>query len=318
MRWGAYLAIAIVALAGCGPAAPKTGLAHKPDDSVQVGKADSAHLPRIVSLNPCVDAVLVKIADAEQILALSHYSHDPRATSVDLAQARRFRVTGGTIEEILALSPDLVVAGSFMPASTVAALERLGIRVERIGMAHNVPESLSQLEQIAQLAGQEEHGAKLASLIRQAVAQATPPAGHRPVPAAIWQSGGIVPGRDQLISDLLVRTGFLSHSAQRGMGQAEYLSLENMLADPPELILTAGTPGEGEDRMLAHPALDVLAGVRKVRLDPALLYCGGPTIIQAVARLAQLREGAELQEKARLQEGVSLQEKAIPQRKVGE
>ncbi|MGC1271438.1 MAG: iron ABC transporter substrate-binding protein, partial [Croceibacterium sp.] len=70
--------------------------------------------PAIVSLNPCTDAVLAQVADPGQLLALSHYSQDPRASSMPLAEARRFRVIGGTVEEVLALRPDVVVAGSFL------------------------------------------------------------------------------------------------------------------------------------------------------------------------------------------------------------
>ena len=66
--------------------------------------------PSIVSLNPCSDAVLAEVADPAQLLAISHYSHDPRASSMDVALARRFAVTGGTAEEVLALDPDAMEA----------------------------------------------------------------------------------------------------------------------------------------------------------------------------------------------------------------
>ena len=46
--------------------------------------------PRLVSLNPCVDAVLAAVADPDQIAGVSHYSQDPAATSVDVRWARRF------------------------------------------------------------------------------------------------------------------------------------------------------------------------------------------------------------------------------------
>ncbi|MEP6199925.1 MAG: ABC transporter substrate-binding protein, partial [Marinomonas sp.] len=74
--------------------------------------------PRIVSLNPCVDAILVEVAPADQILALSHYSRDPSATTIGTARASAFGVTGGTVEEVAALSPDLVIGGSFVAPAT--------------------------------------------------------------------------------------------------------------------------------------------------------------------------------------------------------
>src|SRR4029079_4978164 len=76
--------------------------------------------PTIVSLNPCTDAILAEVADPEQILAISYYSHDPRATSMPLAEARKFRATGGTVEEVLALDPDVVEAGACSRASPIS------------------------------------------------------------------------------------------------------------------------------------------------------------------------------------------------------
>lgn len=269
------LALALAAsLAACG------------QDGAQ--QAQGGH-PAIVSLNPCADAVLAEVADPAQILALSHYSRDPRASSMDLATARRLPMTGGTVEEVLALRPDVVVAGTFLPPATRAAFERMGIRVHAFAIENDVPQSLAQLRELARLAGHPERGEALAARIGDALAATAPPQGAQPVSAVMWQSGGIVPGEDALVSDLMRRTGFASHSAAMGLRQADHLPLERLLADPPRLILTAGTPGDGEDRMLAHPALDALQGVRRARFAPQLLYCGGPTIISAAQRLAQVR-----------------------------
>jgi len=122
--------------------------------------------------------------------------------------------------------------------------------------------------------------------IEQALTAATPAKSETP-DTLVWQQGGIVAGPNSLIAELLERTGFASHAAARGLGQGAYLPLEQVLADPPDLILAAG----GE-RALAHPVLRQLGGVRYEPLDPSLLFCGGPTIIRAVERLATIRKGA--------------------------
>ena len=276
---GAATLICSLALAACAPASP---------DALQEVAAHSAH-PTIVSLNPCSDAVLADVADESQILALSHYSMDPRSSSMDVALARHFASTGGTTEEVLALQPDVVIAGSFLPPATRSAFERLGIRVEVIGLARTVEESLAQVREVARIAGQPERGEKLVARIETALAHAAPPAGAKPVDAVMWQSAGIVPGADVLVSDLMARTGFASHSATRGMGQADALPLERMLADPPRVIFAAGTPGDGENRMLRHPALKALPRTHVAAFAPGLLYCGGPSLMKAAARLATVR-----------------------------
>jgi iron complex transport system substrate-binding protein len=247
--------------------------------------------PTIVSLNPCTDAILVEVADPGQILALSHYSRDPAASSMDLAAARRFPATGGAVEEVAALHPDLVLDGSFIAPATRAALERLSIRLETVGIAPSVKESEAQVRRIAVLAGHPERGEALVARIEAALAANRAPQGPT-LSAIVWQSGGIVAGADTLISDLLARTGFANAAAQRGMHQAEYLPLEVMLADPPEVIFAAGDGRANQDRLLSHPVLSRLADTRRERLDPGLLWCGGPTIVRAAQRLGQARRGA--------------------------
>ena len=55
------------------------------------------------------------------------------------------------------------------------------------------------------------------------------------------------------------------------------------------VIFAAGTHAANEDRMLSHPALAGLTQTRRERLDPALLWCGGPTIPRLAERLALAR-----------------------------
>lgn len=259
--------LAALALAGCtAEPAPRAGTG----------------LLTVVSLNPCTDAVLARIAAPGQVLAISHYSHDPRGTSMDLAQARRFPATGGTVEEVLALDPDVVVASSFIHPATRAALEDLGVRVETFGIAATVEDSLAQVEAIGAAIGRAEAGRELARDVARDVKAASVAAPS--VSTVLWQPGGIVPGEGALVSDLLRRAGFASHSAARGLGQADFLPLEQVVADPPELLLVAGdSPAQ------RHPVLAEVRGMRIERFDPSLLYCGGPTIPRAMARLREVR-----------------------------
>lgn len=271
------------ALASLGAIALIAGCARAP-----VAQAPRPH-PLIVSLNPCSDAVLAEVADRRQIAAISSYSHDPRATSMDLAVARSFPATGGTAEEVLALHPDVVIAGSFLPPATRSAFARLGLRVETLGIANDVPASLAQVRQIAAWAGHPTRGEAMVQRIETALADAVPAVGAPPIPAVLWEQGGMVPGADTLVSDLMRRTGFANFAAAQGMRQADRLPLEAMIAHPPRVILTAGDARADGDRLLRHPALAGLTGTALARFDPALTYCGGPTIVRAVQRLAEIR-----------------------------
>ena len=238
--------------------------------------------PTIVSLNPCTDAILARVAAPEQLLAISHYSKDPRASSMSAGEAARFPATGGTVEEVLALDPDVVVASTFIAPATQAALEGLGLKVETFGAAATVDESIAQVRRLAALAGNPGAGERLVAEIEAAIASLAD--SGEPVEAVLWQPGGIVPGEAALVSDLMQRAGFRSYASSRGMAQADYLSLERIVADPPDVLLVAG-----EEAGQGHPVLDRLPQMRREQFDTRLLYCGGPTIIEAARRLAQIR-----------------------------
>ncbi len=268
-RWLVLVAGALAA-AGCAPSAPV------------VGTEDGA--PTIVSLNPCLDAILVEIAPPEQVLALSHYSRDPGSSSIPPHIAARYGVNGGTAEEVIALQPDLVLASTFLPQPTRAALERAGLKVETFGSPVTVAESAAQVRAVAHLAGRADKGEALAADI--AAAPATPPP---PIDALLWQPGEIVAGETTLIAELMRQEGFASHAAARGMRQADHVTLERVLADPPQVLLVAGdAPGQ------RHPLLDgAFKQMQIAAFDPSLIYCGGPTIPKARARLRAVRAAAE-------------------------
>ncbi|MDE1468025.1 ABC transporter substrate-binding protein [Aurantiacibacter sp. D1-12] len=242
-------------------------------------------MPTIVSLNPCADAILHEVAAPGQLLAVSHYSHDPGATSMRIGDAFAYPPTGGTVEEILAFDPDVVVADTFLAPATRSALQAAGVEIVTVGMVTSLEDSLAQIELLSSLSQEPERGESLAQDIQAAWVTHT---SEGPVISTLlWQEGGIVAGEGSLAFALLEQSGFDSHSAARGLGQGTYLPLEQVLADPPELILASG-----DERMLSHPVLEQLDGVRYDTFDSALLYCGGPTIPRALERLAEIREAA--------------------------
>ena len=252
---------AMAVLASCAPGTLE-------DDKTASSNEDA---PTFVSLNPCLDAILVDVAAPEQVLALSHYSRDPSASSMDVERAREFGVTGGTAEEVLALDPDIVLASVFIAPATKSAFERLGLRVETFDSPVTTKASADQIRRLGGLTGDAQRTeALLRELKLETDTQRDLPAN---LSATLWQPGQIVPGEHTLISGLLRESGFRSHSAEIGLGQGDYLSLEMILASPPDVLFVAGD-GVGQK----HPALEGLKDMQVEYFDTRMLYCGGPTI----------------------------------------
>jgi iron complex transport system substrate-binding protein len=247
----------------------------------------SAAPRRIVSINPCIDAVLVEVAEPGQILAISHYSQDARATSIPLTTARRFAATSGTAEEVVALRPDIVLAGAHVSPSTIAALQRLKVPVQTFKVPESVAESIAQVRAIAAAAGQPARGEALVRRIEQAVARAGARRRGAAVPALIWQGSGLVPGENTLANELLRLAGFRNMSAAYGLKRWDVLPLEHLAARPPRVLLSDSGTG---DRMSGHRVLRRLDGrMLRAQFDERLLSCAGPVIIRALDRLSKVR-----------------------------
>lgn len=264
------------------------------------GGAAKAAPRRVASLNACLDAMLVHLADRSQIAALSHYAREAHSSTV-AAQARTLPFTWESAEEIIALEPDLVLSSKHSALATRNALKRLKVPVERFAVPKSIDESLAQVRRVAGLIGHPERGAALVARIRAAIADAEPPAGSRRLTALIYQPNGFAAGPGTLVDEMMAHAGFDNVARRYGLRTWGNVPLETLLADPPQVLLV-GEPAPGArswaDRVMTHPALKSIAGrMRQVRVPEKVLYCGGPVLIEAAAALAHgrrqaLKEGA--------------------------
>lgn len=247
---------------------------------------------RIASLNACLDAMLVHLADRSQIAALSHYAREAQGSTV-AAQARTLPFTWESAEEIIALQPDLVLASQHSALATRNALKRLHVPVERFSVPKSVEESLAQVRRVAGLIGHPERGEHLEARIRAALAAATVRPGARRLSALIYQPNGFAAGPHTLVDEMMTLAGFDNAARRYGLRSWGNVPLELLLADPPEVLLV-GEPAPGArswaDRVMTHPALGALKGrMKQARFPERLLYCGGPVLIQTAQAMARAR-----------------------------
>lgn len=265
--------------------------------SALAGRALGAGRPaRIVSLVSCLDAILVEVADPGQIAALSRESSDPHASTI-APIARRYPGVRESAEEILAHRPDLVLGSIYTPLPLRSALTRLRVPVLVTDLPKTPAQSLAQVRQIAAAAGHPERGETLARRIEAALAAARPAPGERPLDALIFQPNGFTTGPGNLMDAMLTLCGFRNVALRYGMKQSGRVPLEQLLADPPQVLLAGETaPGAATwaERVVTHPALRALDGrMHRAVFPMRLFYCGGPVLIETAAALAHARRGYE-------------------------
>lgn len=268
----------------------------------------------IVSTNPCADAMLVRLVAPGRIAAISRYSHDPGATSLPLAEARRFRATAGTAEEVIALRPALVLASSFTPATTREAYARAGLRTLYLDSPTTVAASIAQLRQVAAAIGEADKGELVAGEIEQSLSlpprrrpgasigafedgrqpsrTGTSATGPRPAPgrskgaeptALLYIAGDLANGSGTLLDELTRLAGFRNAAADYGLQHTGTLPAELLVARPPAVIIATG---EGRTAALRRR---LLPATPQASFDRSLVNCGGPAIPAALARLRAIR-----------------------------
>ena len=229
--------------------------------------------PRVVSLNLCTDQLLLMLAP-EQIAALSTLARDP-ALSWMADAAADHPVVRADAEAVMRLRPTLVLAGQYGAQATLAALERRGVQVVRLGQPAGFDAIRTQITETAALLHVPNRGIEsIATMDSWLIHPPRPPA-----TALLWGARGWTSGPGTLTDAVLTAAG-LVNTARGGQ-----VGIEQLRAHPPQLLITATMPAMPSlaTDLLRHPALAVIP---RHSIPPAWLICGGPAAALAVQSLA--------------------------------
>ncbi len=241
---------------------------------------------RIVSLNYCTDQLLLILAPRERIAALTYLATQPQSSTL-WQEAQGIPQIRGSAEEVLALQPDLVLAGAFTTRHTIKLLRQFGIPVVTLPSAQNFDDVRAQIQQIARLIGEEQRGAAALAAFDQQLAQLAQTA---PRSGAFYHQGGYTYGSGTLADAIMQASRMDNAAVAAGVRGSGYLALERLLIEQPDWLITSDykrdVPTLGS-RILDHPALRGMPGGEFV-MPGRLMTCGGVWNLNAAQLLAAL------------------------------
>jgi len=254
--------------------------------AIALACAPAAHAEprRIVSLDYCADQFVLALADRDQIAALSRGAL--RDDSYFRARATGIRQTRGTLEEVLALRPDLVIRNWGGPWDAQQVYARFGVPVLQVGDTPNFAAARADLLDAAQLLGHPERGAQFARDLDTRLARLS--AQRSGAPVMYLSGGGAVAGQGTMMDAMITAAGGRNVRTEASW---QVLPLERLIETPPALI-ALGFFDSGRDRINAwspsrHPALRrALANARTVSLPPATISCEAWYAIDAAEIIA--------------------------------
>lgn len=245
---------------------------------------------RIVSLDFCSDQYVLKLADPEQILAVSPDAVEGFSFMRD--EAVGVPTVRPLAEDVLILKPDLVVRSYGGGPNAAAFFERAGVPVLQVGWASSIDgEDLgsipSLIQNMAEGLGQAERGQALVTEYRDRLnrikARATGESTLYMTPA------GYTTGSGSLAHDMMIAAGLTNFERSPGWRS---LPLERLAYQQPDLVAAAyfDTLTNHPDAWSAarHPvAQKQLNGPDTVSIKGAWLACGGWFIMNGIEALAE-------------------------------
>lgn len=241
---------------------------------------------RVVSLDYCADQFVLALADRAQIAALSRGAL--RDDSYYRERARGIRQVRPSLEEVLALRPDLIVRNWGGPWDAEAVYARFGVPVLQVGDSADFTAARDDLRDAAQALGHAERGAVLARDLDARLARLAAVAPRTRPPVMYLSAGGAVAGSGTMMDAVIAAAGGRNLRTEASW---TLLPLERLVETPPALV-ALGFFESGREQVNAwspshHPALRrALSEARTVRLPPAAISCEAWYAIDAAEAIA--------------------------------
>ena len=242
---------------------------------------------RIVSLDYCADQFVLKLADREDILALSpdavkRFSY-MRESAAGLPSVRP------VAENVLALQPDLVVRSYGGGPNAAGFFKSAGIPVLQLGYASDLASMKTLVTDMAEGLGRPERGESLVAEIDQRLASL--PKTSANLRALYVTPGGVTSGTGTMIDELISRAGFENFVAEPGWRS---LPLERLAYGDADVLLSAFYESRSQHSswwsVTRHPMLRAhRTRSPVVDLDGAWLTCGGWFMLDAIEAMAASR-----------------------------
>jgi len=240
---------------------------------------------RIVSMAPSNTEILFVLGAGKTLVGRDEFSDYPEE-AVDVPS-----VGGGfgeyNMEAIVALQPDLVLAGGINTPEQVQAMEDLGLTVFLISNPLDFDGLYSNLEMVGTLTGHEGEADELVNSLHSRVGTITEKLAGAPSrrvffevdgtdPTAPWTTGA------GTFQDYLIRmAGGVNVVTFDGWGQ---VNLEDLIASDPEVIFYSAAPyiPTSVESLEARPGWNVISAVRRnavFAIDTDLTDLPGPRLV---------------------------------------
>jgi iron complex transport system substrate-binding protein len=246
---------------------------------------------RIVSINLCLDALLIKLVEPARVDSLYYLSANPQFSSV-AEQAKAYNLNHGLAEDIVPRNPDLILAGEYSSLELRVLLKQLGFRVEVLPLPRDLNDISTHIRRFGVLVDRAAEAEIMAQEMEQKLAQLDAlPKMSSPISGFWYSSNGVVVGADTLENELMTRAGFHNLALDKNVVGFKQIDLEELILAQPNVLILETSDVQAfslAQEYIQHPALRS-NNVKIIRL-PSTLSCIAPVAVNAIENLIQQRK----------------------------
>ena len=263
--------------------------------STRAAEADGALRPfqaRIVSLGPLITENIFLLGAGDSLVGDTIYCQRPEAART---KEKVGSVQELSIEKIVSLRPDLILASNLTPPQQVAKLRQLGFRVEAFRQPSSFEGICEHFLRLGQMLGLRDRAETIVDQARrkvEAVQQAVAPFPRRKVFLQVGAHPLFSSIKSSFTNDFIELGGGVNIAGDQVSGA---MKTEQVLALNPDLIIIAvmgsehGVGAEEKKHWLSFAALEASRSGRVHVMDPDLVCSPSPATfadtLVAVARL---------------------------------
>ncbi|MGD0191486.1 MAG: ABC transporter substrate-binding protein [Rhizomicrobium sp.] len=235
---------------------------------------------RVVSTHLCADEYVYRLVPRDRIAALSYLAADTHPVVSTIAdKVGGIRLTRASSEEVLTLSPDLVVMYQGTNPRLRAHLEESHIPFIEIPWAETLDDVRRITREVGRELGAPDRADAMISEMDRTLAEARTQAPHPAVATLIYEPNGYAT-TGAIADAIMADAGLADVAASLGPTRAGTIPVEAVIADAPALLILNGSSKRVRseaDLVLQHPGLTALSGTTQIsRLTLTPLLCPGP------------------------------------------
>lgn len=226
---------------------------------------------RIVSLDLCTDWMLGKYAERKNVVALSRYVIQYPVDWI----GSDWPTHNGSLEQLLALEPDLVLVGEYNALLLRQRLKDLGFKVEVLPLPKTLQDVSTYEKQLLTLIGEP---------LEKASVMPTPVFKENKAKLLLLGANGVGTGKGTFEDGVIAYAGWENYLTQEGYIR---LDLEQLVVDPPGAIMWSAPKSKAlANQFSEHKVLKALLGKdRWLSTDYWHWQCPGPWTWELVEKL---------------------------------